>query len=156
MSDRLFKQINVEIEQLTILVEKFKPLVAKCSLHEPDVFEVVALGSMLHSFYTGVENVFNRVRKEFLGDVQKSDRWHKDLLDYMAQPSQQLPAILSMELRNRLSGYLDFRHMFRQAYHVDLSWDKMKKLVFGCEETLHMLENELRIFMEKLRSPNPE
>lgn len=43
--------------------------------------------------------------------------------------------------------YLEFRHVFRQAYSFQLRWDKMSPLVLGCEETLRQLEAELDVFL---------
>jgi hypothetical protein len=51
-------------------------------------------------------------------------------------------------MRDALRGYLDFRHVFRQAYSFQLQWEKMSPLVLGCEETLRRLEVELDAFFE--------
>jgi len=56
------------------------------------------------------------------------------------------PAI-SVELRAHLREYLEFRHVFRQAYAFQLRWEKMRALVLGREETLRLLEAELERFL---------
>ena len=43
---------------------------------------------------------------------------------------------------------MEFRHVFRHAYTFDLRWDRMKTLVLGCEETLHLVEEQLDRFFE--------
>ncbi len=43
--------------------------------------------------------------------------------------------------------YLEFRHVFRQAYAFDLRWEKMRSLVLGCEDTLRLLQVELESFL---------
>jgi hypothetical protein len=50
-----------------------------------------------------------------------------------------------------LLGYLDFRHVFPQAYPFQLSWPKMADLVCQCEDTLRQLEREIDVFMEATR-----
>ncbi len=55
--------------------------------------------------------------------------------------------MISRELAERLSEYLDFRHFFRHAYTFDLRREKMRGLVVDCESILHRLEAELQLFL---------
>lgn len=61
MWHKLAKQINVEREQLRRLIEIHSRLLANCSSQPPNEIELSALVALLHSFYTGVENIFKRV-----------------------------------------------------------------------------------------------
>ena len=61
MSDKLKKQVAVELEQLNQLVDSYFPLLNNLSDEAPEYFERAALATMLHGFYTGVENVFKRI-----------------------------------------------------------------------------------------------
>jgi len=56
--------------------------------------------------------------------------------------------LISESLRNTLSEYLAFRHVFRQAYSFDLHWEKMSALVLNCEATFQRLETELEAFLQ--------
>ena len=56
MSDKLKKQVAVELEQLNQLVDSYFPLLNNLSDEAPAYFERAALATMLHGFYTGVEN----------------------------------------------------------------------------------------------------
>lgn len=67
MWHRLRKQIAVERELLNRLLDDHRPLLEKCVRAEPNRIELSALAAMLHSFYSGVENIFKRVVVE-LGD----------------------------------------------------------------------------------------
>lgn len=49
---------------------------------------------------------------------------------------------------HRLKDYLDFRHVFRQAYSFEIQWDKMEPLVLNCEQVLLELEAELQTFLQ--------
>ena len=51
-------QIRSEIEQIQDLFIKFGPLLGKSETEEPDRVELSALGTILHSFYTGLERIF--------------------------------------------------------------------------------------------------
>jgi hypothetical protein len=145
--DKLRKQVAVEVEQLNYLIEVHRPLLTKCTGTTPNDIELSALAAMLHSFYTGIENIFKRVAVELDSAPPRGESWHRELLDAMIRPNAARPAVLSTPLRDRLREYLEFRHVFRQAYSFQLRWDKMSPLVLGCEETLRQLEAELDVFL---------
>jgi hypothetical protein len=137
---KLAKQINVEREQLRRLIEIHSRLLANCASETPNDIELSALAALLHSFYTGVENIFKRVAIELDGEAPRGEAWHRQLLDAMVAPAKLRGALISESLRDTLSEYLAFRHVFRQAYSFDLRWDKMSALVLNCETTFRRLE----------------
>ena len=53
----------------------------------PDLVEMTVLASVLHSFYNGIEAIFQLVSKEFGEDIETATHWHKELLSTMAQPA---------------------------------------------------------------------
>jgi len=59
---------------------------------------------------------------------------------------------MSEDLRKSLKGYLDFRHMFRHAYTVELQWRRMAPLVFQTQSDFRRLETELRQFLSKIEA----
>jgi len=103
---------------------------------------------MLHSFYSGIENIFKRTTLELGDRMPGGESWHKELLDGMTQPIGNRKPVLSPGLRGRLKEYMEFRHVFRHAYTFNLRWDRMKTLVLGGEETLQLVEGELDRFFE--------
>ena len=147
MSHKLVKQIAVEREQLNRLLETHRPLLVKCAAATPDVIELSALAAMLHAFYGGVENIFRRVAVELDRAPPGGAAWHRALLNAMTRPGAFRPPVISERLRESLRGYLDFRHVFRQAYTFELRWQRMAVLVRNCEETLRVLERELDVFV---------
>jgi len=148
VSDRLRKQIAVERQQLNRLLDVHRPLLVKSASETPTEIEISALAAMLHSFYTGIENIFKRIAVELGDTLPAGESWHRELLDSMTAPSSAHAAVISMPLRDRLREYLRFRHVFRQAYLFQLRWDKMSSLVLECEETLRLLETELDDFLQ--------
>lgn len=143
MLDKLHKQIAVELQQLNRLLEVHRPLLDKCANEVPSEIETSALAAMLHSFYTGIENIFKRIVLESEEMLPAGEAWHRGLLDLITRSSSARAAVISTPLRDRLREYLRFRHVFRQAYSFDLRWDKMRTLVLACIETLRLLEAEL-------------
>jgi hypothetical protein len=152
VSDRLQKQVSVELEQLHRLLRIHQPLLDKCGNTSPNQIELSALAAMLHSFYTGIENIFKRVAVEMDGGPPTGEIWHRRLLDSMTRPGTDRPAVIHSAFRDVLRGYLDFRHVFRHAYTHELQWRKMSALVLGCQETFRQLEVEFEAFFRALES----
>ncbi len=146
MWPKTWKKVNLELALLHELLDTYRPLLEKGRQAEPDHTEMAALAAVLHSFYTGIENIFKRIGQEIDDFVPSGESSHAILLGRMALPTDARPAVISEDLRRRLRYYLDFRHMFRHAYATELKWRKMSDLVLHCEETLDRLEKELKAF----------
>src|SRR3989442_1089987 len=96
--DKFGKRQAAEREQLRRLLAGMQPLLAKCRASAPNEIELSALAAMLHSFYTGIENIFKRAAVELDGAPVRGDAWHRDLLRRMTEPSSAHPALLPQEL----------------------------------------------------------
>lgn len=142
-SDKLIKQIDVEIGQLIAHVDEFAPLIEKSENIEPTRTEVAALAYYLLSFYTGIENIFVRVHLEIYGKKLEGDSWHKQLLQLMHAPASGYESVISDKLFLELNEFRAFRHVCRQAYNFDLKWELMKAQVLKSHNVLTMLINEL-------------
>ena len=118
--DKFRKQQAAEREQLRRLLAGIQPLLSKCRDTTPNEIELSALAATLHSFYTGVENIFKRVAVELDGEPVRGDAWHRELLLRIKTPTACRPALLSDELHAALLEFLRFRHVFRSAYSFDL------------------------------------
>ncbi len=150
MSRKLEEQIRLELEQLNSLLEFQGGILARRQSADPDSTEVAALAAILHSFYTGIENIFKRVALELDGTAPSGLDSHSALLDSMASSNACRDAVVSQELRSRLKEYLQFRHFFRYAYSFLLRWDRMSPLVLNSPQTLRLLEAELNAFLARL------
>lgn len=151
MWNETFSQINLEIHNLHRLIDTYRPLLEKVKLQDPDNIEIAAFASMLHSFYSGFENIFKRIAKDIDDILEKSDSWHMDLLDSMVSPTKKRPAIIYPDTKRKLQFYLSFRHVFRSIYSYDLKWSKMKDLAINSEGILVLLESELNTFIQSFR-----
>ena len=148
--NRFQKQQATEREQLRRLLLGIQPLLAQCRNAVPNEIELSALAAMLHSFYTGIENIFKRLTVEVDSERIEGDAWHRELLLRMMSPAAHRPAMLSKELHDALLQYLRFRHVFRHSYSFDLDWGKMSPLVLNVEETLCQLECTLDDFVRRV------
>ncbi len=152
MSAKLQRQVEVELEQLNQLVDTYQSLLHQSAQQQPNNIELAALATLLHGFYTGVENIFKRIVVELGDTLPSSEFWHRDLLDQMTQMTEHRQTVITPSLRSQLREYLGFRHVFRQAYAFQLRWEKMADLVQKIETTLRKLETELAVFLQSLKS----
>jgi HepT-like protein len=146
--DKFRRQQATEREQLQRLLSGIHPLLSRCRESVPNEIELSALAATLHSFYTGVENIFKRISMELDGEPVRGDNWHRELLQRMKMPSPHRPALLPEALHDELLEYLRFRHVFRNAYSFDLDWRKMSHLVLKLEEAFMQLEQALDVFIK--------
>lgn len=119
----------------------------KVKTQDPDDVELLALAGILHSFYSGFENIFKRIVKDIDGGFAKTESWHADLLEKMAVSTLLRSAVITESLKIRLQFFLSFRHAFRSMYSYNLNWPKMKGLIFDSQEILVLVEKELNDFM---------
>ncbi|MFL6258303.1 MAG: hypothetical protein ACJ76Y_01220 [Thermoanaerobaculia bacterium] len=146
----LKEQIAVEESQLERLLAIHQPLLERSRTQAPNDIELSALAALLHSFYTGIENLFRRIAIEVDGGIDKGDGWHRRLLVQVGTSRDSRPSVISNELLERLQPYLQFRHVFRNSYSFQLHWEKMQPLVLHCEETFESLRAEMAAFTSQM------
>lgn len=146
----LKEQIAVEESQLERLLAIHQPLLERSRTQPPNDIELSALAALLHSFYTGIENLLRRIAIEIDGGIDRGEGWHRRLLVQMGGSRESRPAVISGELLERLQPYLQFRHVFRSSYSFQLHWGKMQPLVLHCEETFGSLRAEIASFTSQM------
>jgi GTP1/Obg family GTP-binding protein len=154
-ADRAIKQINVRIELIEELLEVYAPLFERVQHGTPDLIETTAFASVLHSFYTGIENIFSRVAKEIDQVIPTGADLHQALLDQSSRATATRSAVISEELRQILSSYLKFRHFYRHVYSSLLDWTQLEKLVTPLHEVWARTKAELLAFVATLRANDP-
>lgn len=142
--------MKFEIEQIDNLFEAYAGLLDRVQKHSPDLVEVTAVASILHSFYNGLENVFLSIAKEIDGDVPATTQWHRDLLTRMTKAGSNRGPALSVDAAHQLAGYLGFRHFYRHSYSFFLEWDELEKLVTPLTEVWERTKRELLMFLDSL------
>lgn len=150
--ERAASQITFEIGQIDELLAKYGDLLNRTQVCEPDIVELAAIASVLHSFYNGIENIFNSIAKLVDANAPDSAQWHRDLLIQMTERTATRGPVISTELEIRLSGYMAFRHFYRHAYSFHLDWTEMKKLVVPLRDVWTDTKTEILEFVKQLRS----
>ena len=149
MWNETFSQIKQEFSNLHRLIDSSHSLIEKVKTQDPDHTELLALASILHSFYMGFENIFKRIAQQIDEKFEKTDSWHVDLLESMIDTTTKRPPILTPNVKRRLRFYLGFRHVFRSHYSYELNWSIMKHLVLESEDILHSVEKEIQEFVKR-------
>ena len=142
--------LRFEMEQINQLLQTYHDLLEKSRIEEPNLLEVTAIASVLHSFYNGLENIFSTIAKKIDDRFPTGQFWHRDLLIQMSEENEKRNAILSDELKNTLSEYLGFRHFFRHAYSFTLEWSELKKPTSEIFDTWNQVKLSLDRFLSTL------
>ncbi len=107
--------------------------------HSPFFLDSAVLN--LCGFYAGLEHVFETIAREVDGRVPSGPQWHRDLLNQMSLDVPGFrPPILAQETRASLEEYLNFRHLVRNIYTWNLSFERLGALVEGLSPLLVRLQ----------------
>jgi len=126
--EKTMSQVTFEIQQIDQLFTSYSELLEKSKTEEPTLIELTAIGSILHSFYNGIENIFKTIGKNIDGKIPSGNHWHSQLIKQMSESTYKRDPIISGALKERLVDYLAFRYFFRNSYSFFLKWNELKKL----------------------------
>ena len=150
MVEKVISQVQFEIGQIDQLFESYAELLERVQKNAPDLVEMTAVASVLHSFYNGLENIFLSIVKGIDIDVPAGSQWHRDLLNRMTLTTATRSPVLTAEMATRLSDYMGFRHFYRHSYSFFLEWDELEKLVTPLAEVWAQTKRELQLFLDSL------
>ena len=125
------EKIKFKISDIDKLFSEYELVFLKVKVQTPDLFDITVLGSVLHSFYNGLENIFEIIAKNVDGNVPSGNKSHQELLHQMASENQTRNEIINENLYLQLREYATFRHFYRHAYSFQLNWEKMEPLVIN-------------------------
>ncbi len=141
MDNLIKEQIRFKINDIDKLFLEYDLIFKKIEMQIPDLFDMTILGSVLHSFYNGLENIFEIIAKNIDGIVPNGNKSHQELLHQMASENSKRNEILNEKLYLKLREYATFRHFYRHAYSFQLNWEKMSPLI----DNLQMVWNEVKL-----------
>ncbi len=147
MLEEVLDHVRVEIKQLERLFAECDEFLRSLQQRQPTNIELMAVGSILHSFYNGLENVFRSVAKNLDHQIPSGDQWHQELLSQMTQTTENRAALLSADTPAILKEYLLFRHFFRHAYSFSLDWTRCRNLVRSLPEVWAKVRNDFESFI---------
>jgi len=142
----LASRILNEISSLAVVVARVESAwKAAAANNDEFYFDSVALN--IHSFYSGLERVFEKISSAVDGSLPQGLNWHQELLNQMALEIPDVrPAVISEKTRQQLDTYRGFRHVVRNVYTYHISPDKMKPLAKAIRPVFKQVEKELTAF----------
>lgn len=149
MDNIIKEQIIFKIKDIDKLFSEYELIFEKAKIQTPDLFDLTILGSVLHSFYNGLENIFEIIAKNMDNYLPSGNKSHQELLKQMANSNEYRNNILQEKMYMKLREYATFRHFYRHAYSFQLNWEKMKPLVENLDTVWDNVKSELYVFMLK-------
>ena len=144
--------IDRALEQLAAVVAEGRETLKKID-GSPTTLELRGIGSILHDFYTGMEQLLEHIASELDGELPVGAYWHTQLLGRMTSEIESVrPAVLSPDLADALRPYLRFRHLFRNVYGTQLRWELCRGLATEMEDVWEKFHEEMEGFKDVLKS----
>ena len=150
MSSDVKQDILDTVEDINDLLISYEPLFIRIKQSEPDNIELAALGTVLHSFYNGIEGIFLLVSKQIDSETPSDPAWHQTLLSQMTKANDRRICLISPDTASILAPYLKFRHFFRHAYAFMLDWRRLEPLADDLDSVWKTVKGDIKIFCDSL------
>lgn len=98
----LREKVDVELKNVSTVLDELEKIKDEPS---KSIVELAGIGTFLHNFYTGIENILKQILHDEGIPIPFSDSWHRDLLILASEKK-----IITETTRARLAKYLAFRH----------------------------------------------
>lgn len=113
---------------------------------DPDAY-VNSVALNLHSFYSGLERIFELVAMQLDEGRLGGADWHAELLRQMAIDLEETrPALLSKTTMTELDEYRKFRQRVRSIYPTHLDPSRMVELVIDLPDVWQQVRQEIEAF----------
>ena len=150
MSSDLRQDILDSVEDINDMLKVYEELIEKAKQSKPDIVEIAALGSVLQSFYNGVEGIFLLVAKQIDNRTPSDPAWHQTLLNQVLEKTGLREGIVTSDTAASLAMYMKFRHFFRHAYTFMLDWERLQPLVDELTTIWETTKDEITTFCDTL------
>lgn len=110
-----------------------------------------SLATCLHSFYTGLEQVFEAVVRKIDGVRSVGPEWHRELLIAVSVEKPGIrPPVISERSYGYLENYRAFRHLFRHLYTHRIEPKRVFELIKNMETAWKLIRKDLDKFLDFL------
>lgn len=152
MTEKVLIHIRVEVESIEFLLAEYESVLQEFLSPVPSKAGDLAVAAILHSFYGGLENIFQRIAKKIDNQMPSGEQWHTDLLRQMVVATEKRPRLLSEATSALLKEYLLFRHFFRHNYMFVLEHEKLDDLVRPLPDVWEKTKSDIEEFLQAIES----
>ena len=112
---------------------------------------IMAISLCLHSFYTGVERIFQFIARLIDYVEPTGENWHQKLLEQMTLTVPDVRfQVISESTQISLDEFRRFRHVVRSVYAYKLEIEPVLELANKATILSQTLEREVNHFLESL------
>jgi hypothetical protein len=144
----LAERLRAELVVLDQLAARAEGATRRAAQAPQDAQYFVAAAALdLHSFYSGLERPLELIAIEIDGRQPTGRHWYRDLLAQMGLDVGGVrPKVLAAETTSALVEYLNFRHVVRNVYAVQLRSERVVELVNGLRPAFNLGRRDLLAF----------
>jgi len=128
------KKIKAEFEQVAQAIAKLPSY----PLSELNDLELSGVGGILQSFYNGIENILKQTFLAHDKTIPEDPQWHRQIIQQAVQHR-----FISEKTMDMLIPYLTFRHLYRNAYVLELRPDRMQILMDEIKNTFSEFKKDI-------------
>ncbi len=142
------ERIRNELTALEKVVDRVEGALQRSEQMPQDREYFLAAAALdIHSFYSGLERIFELIAVEMDTSKPSGSQWHRDLLAQMRlNVSGVRPPVLSDEVYNFLDEYREFRHVIRNVYSFDLRTERVVELARSLHPAFEGVQHDLLAF----------
>lgn len=140
--------IDADIREIESLYERLSDHTRNLTTTE----QAILAGYYLHNLYNAFENICLNVARAFENQISGS-QWHSALLKRMTLDIESIrPRLLSAEVYQCLDELRRFRHVFRNAYTIELDPQRMAIVITQAQKLEKLYKTDLSQFKAFLDS----
>ena len=150
LKQRIWVEIE-EIGQTVAVIQRHWESARSASSDQDAYLNSVALN--LHSWYSGLERIFELIAIELDGGALGGEAWHTELLRQITLDLAGIrPPVIRKEVADQLDEYRKFRHRIRNIYVTNLDPARMQPLIVELPALWAQIRQELMAFSEFLNA----
>ncbi|MEW6214658.1 MAG: hypothetical protein AB1478_05560 [Nitrospirota bacterium] len=132
---------------IEVIKKRLSAIKEKTNREERAVY-IESLAMNLHSFYEGIETIFEKIM-DFTGEEKPSGHeWHREVLERMTLPIKRLrPEVISVETAKKLDIYRAFRHKIRHIYGFMIIPENVITIAEKASESFESFERDFKNFI---------
>jgi uncharacterized protein YutE (UPF0331/DUF86 family) len=136
------------LKQCIEVIKKRLSVIKEKTDREDRAVYVESLAMNLHSFYEGIETIFEKIM-DFTGEEKPSGHeWHREVLERMTLPIKRLrPEVISVETAKKLDSYRAFRHKIRHIYGFMIIPENVITIAEKASESFESFEKDFKNFI---------